>query len=604
MAPIDDLKHPEWPPEGVKIPSQVAEEAKAVAEVLSEPEELNVKIILQDLGIVDRKSPEALYLTEVVAWLNTKMEKMNSEAQWAVKSFPSYFKNTNQMEMQRDGWKRQLTIVSQGQEVIKFEVCKRESSSDGEKEQLGIYMKNLLIAEQGIDTTDDIDLQEFMNFATQDGILNDNTNEWWLFSFSDMYGGSGNEKWYLQTYAHYTKEIVSTRKTKNIHLAPWRQMKLQNAAVSGSNVTINTIFGHPKPWIIEITNPNLWSTLAYLQPNGNYLDEKKRRPLIYTGSLIKNNTSFEDLQTVVDRVLFPNGVSIIYSENNLFPDFTWRSPAFQDAVKRYFAMFPWWDIEIETNASGMRTYVDMTKKSYVLRYELNNQFLNRPYNKDLVMDLTWVLVPKNWIYSLDEWKFKQQLATQVEQIITKNFYFIDKQKYWTNISKQSYKSVKDFSTINALRKNYAGLCSRAAKDTAWANFGLQIPQWHARDAINIEPTDHHYVAVEKFSWKTSLANMGTDTMYEMLSKHLHAWCTVVDIWYRSTTRLWRIHGHRNLAYYCYDTHERYVIDPVTNYGWRGLSRKWIPLEELKTGIFFPQKMRYYKPDIGVYEKYA
>ena len=102
MAWLEDPKEQEYWEK--PIPGYVSEDAAYLEEFITN-EPLSAEQILSDLWIVDTNSPEAKYFYEVVQWLNNKMEKMNNDAELAVKNFPLYFQNTNQMEMRWDGAK-------------------------------------------------------------------------------------------------------------------------------------------------------------------------------------------------------------------------------------------------------------------------------------------------------------------------------------------------------------------------------------------------------------------------------------------------------------------------------------------------------------------
>lgn len=703
MAPLDEITPLEWEK---PIPETVTKEAEALAEVLTDPEKLDVDSILQDLGIEDEKSPEAEYLKEAVAWLNNKMDVLNEEMNQALPNLPDYFaqKCTNQMEMQWDRKLHHLTVLSQGQVVMKFEIWREETSVWW----LGIYMKDLF-TEQQESTDNDIDPNQFLQFST----TREGDGDWWLFSFSELYTDvfwKPSERWnetYVWMYM-WSNEVVieNTTPTQKSVLPPQHAMKLVWRWFSASSVTINTIFKEPQPATVEIrypdgqvinaefqnwkyvdenwVRPKIWNgsvikntipwptnnvqfsvenktspkrsvlppqhavhlawlwfsassvtintifaepqpnTVEIKYPNGRiveatlqqswYKDEQWNRPKIWNNCIIRNTMpSFEDMQLAVEQHILQPWMK--YTQNQLFTNLSNESPAFVQAVQEYFSLLEKGEVSVEGNTTWLHTYVDMTKEGYVLRYELKNKFGKRPYHTWLTMPLATCFINGNF----NSTPFQELLKQEVSAIVRKNFLSSEKIRNTTQLTQSDFTEVKQQTTIKArwianyIEKDAAWKvtmtnCSTAAQDSARRNFSIILPGGNAKDAFTEKAIERQNQTSWNYldtltAWET-LTDLWVNGMYALLSKYLHEWCTVVDIWYNSTaTANGKRYWHRNIAYYCYDTKEWYILDPVSSF-WNAATSRPIPLRSALSSKYSPKYMRYYKPEVGVYEKDA
>jgi len=591
-----------------KIPVGIAQEVDALVELLP-PEPLSVDQILLDFWINNTESKETEYLKDVVEWLNRKMEKLNLDAKNKVKNLPDYFKNTctDQMNMEWSGvWgKYYLTIISQGQEVMKFEIW--VNINNAVDSWLWIYMKDLFTEKQESDGND-INPDDFLEFAT-----GDDARGWdrWLYTFDQMYTenfgrpAKNRTASYMNYYVKNKDTVIQSTSTTWILLLPQQETYLINTAFNGQSVTINNIFWDPKPSHVEITYPN-GSKIMWFFKNWGYVDSNGIRPKIRNWCKVKNTMPpLEIVQWLIEREVMNQG----YRREELFPYFSNFSPAYQQAIKEYMSLFINKEIRLQNNDNWLSSYVDVNSQWYCFHYELDNQYGNRPYNKSLTIQLdgavTGLLIDKD--------SFRNKLADDVAGIIQKNFLTIARMKGWVTLTTEDFSTTKSQDDISACPKwqyqirnsawKVMTFCSTAAQDSARNNFWITIPNGNALVALNKEPIDlvHYKAEYKPDEWKKT-TDLWATGMYELLSKYLSSWCTVVDIWYDSTaTANGRKYGHRNIAYYCYDTKEWYVLDPVSSF-WGVATSKPRQLRDTLSDKYTPVHMRYYTPDVGVYEK--
>jgi hypothetical protein len=131
---------------------------------------------------------------------------------------------------------------------------------------------------------------------------------------------------------------------------------------------------------------------------------------------------------------------------------------------------------------------------------------------------------------------------------------------------------------------------------------LVLPTGHAKASFRHLETPAGCtppVYEEELFEQDSLTDLWASGMYGLLSKYLHAWCTVVDIWYESTgSTNGEIYGHRNLAYYNASKKDWYILDPVRNF-WGAARPTPIRLRDALSHNLRPKYMRYYTSRIGV-----
>lgn len=606
MAPIENKNTLEVE-ENINMPAWRGEEAKDLYEIVEYPEpiEINYVDICRDLS-VDIESKEWIYLRDTITWLNNKMKQLNNNAEQETKKLPSYFKNAHQMLMTWNSNDHTFSILSQGEIIMKFEIGRNNESQDWS--WLSIYMRDLFLKNER-DWQEFVDLDVFKSFA----LGAKDAEERWLEDFADKYT---NQMGYI-----HPDRIPKSLTKKDVSLCvllPKQVMSLSWVVFNSSRVTINTLFRDPKPsklCVIDKSGKRIEATRSW----NWYVDKNWKRPIILSWYKIEHIWSaeelgFEELQSFIET----NISWKTYSVDDLFPWFEntlWKTAKWA-YIRQYMAIFASNQIKIHDNKFGMRTYVDMDSWGYFLHVALDNLYGDRPYNRDIKIPLQQYLQkdPSGKL-TIDMWRFKTQLAKTVERIATTQFVIAQEKKdeFYNKIPKAIEEKLRDGTLFekwcrlhdDVRTKNEWGYavkgkvpeCSRAAQESALNLFWVDLPSGHGKSWPSNTPEDKCYIKTETMAWNKSLATLWPQGMYEILSKYLDQGCTLVDIWYNSKSTYW----HRNLAYYCSDTKERYILDPVAKFWWTA-TPKPIPLAYAMSHTFKPVVFSYYKSPIGVYQK--
>ena len=582
-----------------QIPEEIAQEAKSIVDEVFEtigPEELSADLILGDLWI-GKESQEGKYLDKAIAGLNKKMGTYNSEMESTLNKLPAYVKNTatRHVDMQWDGKNKHLTVLSQGIEVMKFEIWVEPTSVGW----LWIYMKDLFAPQQDVQEND-VDPHVFMLFATTTEL----DTERWIATFSHKFTpiDGKNKTNYMERYMlQKNKVLKNTQPNSKTLLLPQESMKLASTWFNAKGITINTLFTKPKPLEIQITYPK-WGVVTAILQDGQYLTTDKQRPIIWNGCIIEHVApSADELQTQIEK----NVLWKTYTKEDLFPEFSQLSLEYQQAIEEYVQLFDGGGVTLQTNETGLCTFVDIDTDGYVLHHDVDNAYWNRAYNKNLSLHLDGVMQRGTEGFVFNETVFKSKLKDEIFAIITKNFL---KRDLVNNSVALTYTRKKTQQQIRARDKKYyisetwITLCSTATQQSAKRNFWLILPSGDAKASFRHVETPRGCTLPtyqEELFEQNSLTDLWAIGMYWLLSKYLHTWCTVVDIWYESTgSKNGEIYGHRNLAYYNTSTKEWYILDPVWNF-WGAARPTPIRLRDALSTNLRPKYMRYYNSPIGV-----